>query len=279
MPRKGARGGTTAAGRAGAAAQVTEVPSAPAHTFQLVVLLLLQASLLVLAVLYIPQGIFSRSLDRPRPTLYSGIYDMLNPPDQHDPTAVTQKMTQALKGVFVIQSWVVSRLRWWWEVGQKIEKRESITELKKKQGLMKQAESLVLTTTALPIPLVLCFLLLMLFGAPVNGQYTPTLTLAAHLTLLGLYAPLHILGEDFKSWLRIFSSWPANAREKVLLVITVGPLFGAWLSSAALALDWNRPWQAWPTPCVLGALAGTLGGNVVAIFIYLFRRSQSSREG
>lgn len=33
-------------------------------------------------------------------------------------------------------------------------------------------------------------------------------------------------------------------------------LFCTWLSAFVLPLDWNRPWQAWPIPCVIGALIG-----------------------
>ncbi|KAH7942538.1 hypothetical protein HPB49_025022 [Dermacentor silvarum] len=33
-----------------------------------------------------------------------------------------------------------------------------------------------------------------------------------------------------------------------------GALFGAWLGAIALVLDWDRPWQRWPTPCVVGSL-------------------------
>ncbi|KAH8027608.1 hypothetical protein HPB51_007158 [Rhipicephalus microplus] len=33
-----------------------------------------------------------------------------------------------------------------------------------------------------------------------------------------------------------------------------GALFGAWIGAVALVLDWDRPWQQWPTPCVVGSL-------------------------
>nr|XP_054927845.1 uncharacterized protein LOC126533148 isoform X2 [Dermacentor andersoni] len=33
-----------------------------------------------------------------------------------------------------------------------------------------------------------------------------------------------------------------------------GALFGAWLGAIALVLDWDRPWQRWPTPCIVSSL-------------------------
>jgi len=43
----------------------------------------------------------------------------------------------------------------------------------------------------------------------------------------------------------------------------VGALFG----SAAIPLDWDRPWQAWPVPCCFGATLGYTIGLMVFIIL------------
>ena len=35
-----------------------------------------------------------------------------------------------------------------------------------------------------------------------------------------------------------------------------GAALGAWLGAIVVPLDWDRAWQVWPTPCVLGAICG-----------------------
>jgi hypothetical protein len=53
---------------------------------------------------------------------------------------VRAKMAAALKGVFIVQSLCISRLKWWWDVGAKIETGQNIGQLKKQAGLLKQVE-------------------------------------------------------------------------------------------------------------------------------------------
>ncbi|VDD76648.1 unnamed protein product [Mesocestoides corti] len=47
-----------------------------------------------------------------------------------------------------------------------------------------------------------------------------------------------------------------------------GTLVGTWSSAFVLVLDWDRPWQAWPIPCVMGAVIGFSLG----FFAFLLRR-------
>lgn len=48
--------------------------------------------------------------------------------------------------------------------------------------------------------------------------------------------------------------------------LAYGSLIGTWLSAGCLILDWDRSWQAWPIPCVFGALFGFLCGFVLYLF-------------
>ncbi|KAK2580761.1 hypothetical protein KPH14_011384 [Odynerus spinipes] len=44
-------------------------------------------------------------------------------------------------------------------------------------------------------------------------------------------------------------------------------LLGTWMGAIVIPLDWDRPWQVWPIPCVTGALLGYM----IAHFIILFK--------
>lgn len=44
---------------------------------------------------------------------------------------------------------------------------------------------------------------------------------------------------------------------------TVGCVLGTLVGQVALPLDWDRAWQRWPVPLVVGAYAGWMLGRVV----------------
>jgi hypothetical protein len=37
-------------------------------------------------------------------------------------------------------------------------------------------------------------------------------------------------------------------------------MLGAWFGAFVIPLDWDRYWQRWPTPCVIGSTIGFLLG-------------------
>lgn len=55
-------------------------------------------------------------------------------------------------------------------------------------------------------------------------------------------------------------------------------IFGAWLGSIVIPLDWDRPWQAWPVPCVLGAFLFYMIGTVVGLVVSIMMRQQAARR-
>ncbi len=64
--------------------------------------------------------------------------------------------------------------------------------------------------------------------------------------------------------------------EQYLQHMTFGALSGALLASAVLPLDWDRAWQSWPVPCVIGA---ALGGLCVAVGGVVVRRVCRTASG
>lgn len=47
----------------------------------------------------------------------------------------------------------------------------------------------------------------------------------------------------------------------------IGAVCGAWAGAYPIALDWDRPWQAWPLTPAFGAILGYILGSFNAIFV------------
>jgi hypothetical protein len=60
---------------------------------------------------------------------------------------------------------------------------------------------------------------------------------------------------------------PKTPVEFALLGPSMGALGGAWLGAIPLALDWERPWQAWPLAPAFGAVFGAVVGALGALLL------------
>ncbi len=81
-------------------------------------------------------------------------------------------------------------------------------------------------------------------------------------------------------WLRLFSSIsPANDLELALLAPAFGTIIGTWLGAVPIPLDWDRPWQAWPTTCVIGAVLGHFVGTAVGVVLVSRNAAKGKVEG
>lgn len=61
---------------------------------------------------------------------------------------------------------------------------------------------------------------------------------------------------------RLLSPWRRRAREALALYPALGAIWGAWIGALVIPLDWDRPWQAYPNPCVVGACVGHSAGHL-----------------
>lgn len=55
-----------------------------------------------------------------------------------------------------------------------------------------------------------------------------------------------------------------NPLERVLVYPVIGALVGSWIGAIPIALDWDRPWQAWPLTPAYGAVAGYMVATLMA---------------
>lgn len=123
-------------------------------------------------------------------------------------------------------------------------------------------------------------------GAPIFSHYEETITLATILTIytigtMCLYLSANdalqfIFGDNFelngKSEITFFKFIKYNG---------IGVLVGAWAGSIVVPLDWDRDWQQYPIPNIIGALAGLtftnlhcLGTIVINLFFRLFKNKE-----
>ncbi|GJJ75197.1 GPI ethanolamine phosphate transferase 2/3 subunit F [Entomortierella parvispora] len=126
---------------------------------------------------------------------------------------------------------------------------------------------------------LICHVFAILFGAGIIHQAKETSQLACYLSLLTFYPASFILGTDLTSWLRVFiHNSPETYTEAALYCQGMMAIFGAWLGSIVIPLDWDRPWQAWPVPCVLGAFLFYMIGTVVGLIVSIVMRQRAARR-
>jgi len=121
------------------------------------------------------------------------------------------------------------------------------------------------------------FALVVLFGAPYSSHIQHTLLLSVLLSLLTAYVPAYVLPpprQDSSTsslvlryqWTRLFSEFSTRTDlERILVYPAIGALIGAWAGAAPIALDWDRPWQAWPLTPAYGAVFGYIAGSYAAL--------------
>ncbi|KAF7366784.1 p-loop containing nucleoside triphosphate hydrolase protein [Mycena sanguinolenta] len=108
----------------------------------------------------------------------------------------------------------------------------------------------------------LLHVVLVLLGAPLLSHVWQTYLLALLLSILIVFPPAYTIGTPRDSlvawltWVRIFAEFSARCST---------PPSGAWLGVIPIALDWDRPWQAYPLPPALGSLAGYILASIAAL--------------
>ncbi|GEQ66875.1 hypothetical protein JCM33374_g538 [Metschnikowia sp. JCM 33374] len=113
------------------------------------------------------------------------------------------------------------------------------------------------------------FVVLILFGAPLYGFRKETYLLACHLSII-IFQPLLILFRlDYNEFGKIFkhdNSYQIVFRNQTLSACLIS-LLGSWLGVIPIPLDWDRPWQQWPTTILIGGYIGAFAGSLLALFL------------
>ncbi|KAF8843500.1 hypothetical protein BDN67DRAFT_988464 [Paxillus ammoniavirescens] len=178
-------------------------------------------------------------------------------------------------GLVILQLWWASWVRKWYfeQKARGIEDEIKLDRVRFNNlrfTRLKEAAAFTLCAAA-----AICVVAFM-FGAPLASHHLHTALLAFVVAILTTFAPAFALGCPSMSteaaaminrlvWTRLFVEIsPRNAFECAMVYPAVGTVIGSWLGAIPIALDWDRPWQAWPLTPLFGSLGGYIIGALIA---------------
>ncbi|EMR09365.1 hypothetical protein PNEG_02315 [Pneumocystis murina B123] len=115
---------------------------------------------------------------------------------------------------------------------------------------------------------ILVHIFIVFYGALVINYLLETILCALHLTVLGILPMICIFGVDRRKYMELVSLELdlENFENLKLSVGFFGTFVGSWLGAIPIPLDWNKGWQKWPIPIVIG---GYLGYSLSIFIIFL----------
>lgn len=169
--------------------------------------------------------------------------------------------------------------------------RRIVLRFKKVVYWLKPYQKVLHSAVTLTLAWTLAFYVIACFGAPLLAPTSDhisleTVSFAALVTILAALPVVIILGPERSNFSRllfetsIFGGGLEDPLGRVLCQNLLGACVGAWAGAWPIPLDWDRPWQAWPITCVLGAVFGYFlaGLNSLWFITRLDRASQPSRK-
>jgi len=121
--------------------------------------------------------------------------------------------------------------------------------------------------------------IVVMLGAPLTSHHPQTYLLACLISILTTFTPVYVMGipsfaSDSKAlftrltWTRLFAELsPKTPVERAMVYPIVGVALGSWTGAFPIALDWDRPWQAWPLTPAFGAILGYIAGELGAVVV------------
>lgn len=110
--------------------------------------------------------------------------------------------------------------------------------------------------------IVISYTFAVLFGADFFGNIESTLIFSCIITTFAV-VPLFFETGTKCLLLILFQHKTTQFSQKITLSVSYCVIIGAWFGAFVIPLDWNRSWQVWPIPCVVGALLGYVVGELM----------------
>uniref|UniRef100_A0A1L8D9C0 Putative conserved plasma membrane protein n=1 Tax=Nyssomyia neivai TaxID=330878 RepID=A0A1L8D9C0_9DIPT len=150
--------------------------------------------------------------------------------------------------------------------------RESVVQRKKK-SLRQRLVDCIKFAGVIGLSIGAYGLLCISLGAPATEHHEETLTLASVLTILTVLPLTVFLGPSgclqyiwTESFVESGGNKANNSYMELLTISAAGAIFGAWSASIVAPLDWDRQWQVYPIPNIVGALLGYALGDLGVLF-------------
>lgn len=142
---------------------------------------------------------------------------------------------------------------------------ESYSLAKSKFRMDKMVKTICGALIAFSFLWVVVHIIAVLFGAHFVEDFGKTTLWAAMVSSLIVTPGVCILGPKARKWIALFNfrNFDSTSRRRFYYCV-VCTAIGCWLSPIVVPLDWDRPWQAWPIPGVVGALLGYCGGLLMS---------------
>ncbi|KTW26389.1 hypothetical protein T552_02871 [Pneumocystis carinii B80] len=105
---------------------------------------------------------------------------------------------------------------------------------------------------------ILVDIFIILYGAPVVSCLLETILSCLHLSVLGILPMICVFGVDIERYMELVSL-ELDLRDFQNFKLSMGffgTFVGSWMGAMPILLDWNRDWQKWPIPVVLGGYLG-----------------------
>lgn len=147
-----------------------------------------------------------------------------------------------------------------------IVKIEQRTSSKAKKFWMKNLKEIFKFALTVFTLLIVYYTVIVLFGAPVLTNHEETTMLVITLlTLTFIPTSLHLGVDNALDILTRTYSQKSNIFVDALRINVQATILGTWLGATVIPLDWDRPWQVWPIPCIIGALLGYLIAHLITL--------------
>jgi len=166
---------------------------------------------------------------------------------------------------------------WWTEFSMKgTDEEKRLERNERDKTKLSKMKNAYLATFAVSFVI---YAVIILLGAPLLSHYLHTYLLACLISILTVFTPAYALGipsfaSDSKSllirltWTRLFAELSLKTPvERAMVYPAVGVVLGSWTGAFPIALDWDRPWQAWPLTPAFGAILGYIAGAFGAVVV------------
>ncbi|KAK7469225.1 Glycosylphosphatidylinositol (GPI) anchor assembly protein [Stygiomarasmius scandens] len=185
-------------------------------------------------------------------------------------------------GAMVLQAWWGGSVRDWW-VGFSLrgtDEERRMERVKLDRIKFTQVAKAWLFTLAASVPL---HIIIVMLGAPISSHILQTYFLALLLSVLMFFTPAYTFGLPSVSsqtesllirltWIRLFAEFSIRTPiERAMVYPAVGAALGSWLGAIPIALDWDRPWQAWPLTPAFGAILGYIIASMLALTVSMIQ--------